>query len=52
MPLTRPPLVKKRLLKLIPAIDNPESIEFSPRHATYNRANSTLTLYYRTKVTS
>jgi hypothetical protein len=51
MPLTRPPLVKRRLLKLVSATDNPKSIEFSPRHATYNRANSTSALYYRTKVT-
>jgi hypothetical protein len=51
MPLTRPPLVKKRLLKLVPATDNPKSMEFGPRHAIHNRANSTLALYYRTKVT-
>jgi hypothetical protein len=52
MPLTRPPLVKRRPPKLVPAIDNPESIKFGPRYATYNKANSTLALYYRTKVTS
>jgi hypothetical protein len=52
MPLTRPPLVKKRLLKLVPATDNPKNMEFGFRYATYNKANSTLALYYRTKVTS
>jgi hypothetical protein len=52
MPLIRPPLVKRRPLKLIPVTDNPKSIEFGPRHATYNKTNSTLALYYRTKVTS
>jgi hypothetical protein len=51
MPLTRPLLVKKRPLKLVLAIDNPKSIKFGPRYATYNRANSTLALYYKTKVT-
>jgi hypothetical protein len=52
MPLIRPSLVKRRPLKLVSVIDNPKSIEFGPKHATYNRANSTLALYYRTKVTS
>jgi hypothetical protein len=52
MPLTRPPLVKRRPLKSVLAIDNPKSMEFGPRYATYNRANSTLALYYRTKITS
>ena len=52
MPLIRPPSVKKRLLKLVPAIDNPKSIEFGPRYTTYNKANNTSALYYRTKVTS
>jgi hypothetical protein len=52
MPLIRPPLVKKRPLKSVPAIDNPKSTEFGPRHTTYNKANSTLALYYRTKVIS
>ena len=52
MSLIRPPLVKRRPLKLVPIIDNPKSTEFGPRYATYNRANSTLALYYRTKVTS
>ena len=52
MLFARPPLVKKRPPKLVPTIDNPKSIEFGPRYTTYNRANSTLALYYRTKVTS
>ena len=52
MPLIRPSLVKKRSLKLVLVIDNPKSTEFSPRYATYNKTNSTLTLYYRTRVTS
>ena len=52
MPLIRPPLVKRRPLKLVLIIDDPKSIEFSPRYTTYNRANSTLALYYRTRVTS
>jgi hypothetical protein len=52
MPLIRPPLVKKRPLKLVLAIDNPKNIEFGPRYTTYNRANNTLALYYKTKVTS
>jgi hypothetical protein len=52
MPLTRPPLVKRRPLKLVSAINNPESMEFGPRYITYNKADSTSALYYRTKVTS
>jgi hypothetical protein len=52
MPLTRPFLVKRRPLKSVLITDNPESMEFGPRHATYNRADSTLALYYRTKVIS
>jgi hypothetical protein len=52
MLLTKPPLVKRKPLKLVLAIDNPKSIEFGPRYITYNRADSTLALYYRTKVTS
>jgi hypothetical protein len=52
MPLTRPLLIKRRPLKLIPATDNPKSIEFSPRYTTHNKADSTLALYYKTKVTS
>ena len=52
MPLIRPPLVKKRPLKLVLIIDNFKSIEFSPKYATYNRANSILALYYKTRVTS
>ena len=36
MPLIRLPLVKKRLLKLVLAIDNPKSTEFSPRYTIYN----------------
>jgi hypothetical protein len=54
MPCIRPPLVKRRPLKLILVINNPQSIKFGLRYATYNkvnRANSTLALYYRTKVT-
>jgi hypothetical protein len=51
MPLIRPPLIKRRPLKSVLTIDDPKSIEFSSRHATYNRVNSTLVLYYRTKVT-
>ena len=43
-------LVKKKPLKLVLIIDNLKSTEFSPRYATYNKANSTLTLYYRTRV--
>jgi hypothetical protein len=52
MPLIRPPLVKKRLLKSVLVTDNPKSIKFGLRHVTYDKANSTLTLYYRTRVTS
>ena len=51
MPLIRSPLVKKRPLKLVSVINNSKNIEFSPRYTTYNRANSILALYYRTKVT-
>ena len=51
MLLIRPPLVKKRPLKLVLVTDNFKSTEFSPRHTTYNKANNTLALYYRTKVT-
>jgi hypothetical protein len=50
MPLIRPPLVKKKLLKLVLATDNPKSIEFGLRYVTYNKTNNTLALYYRTKV--
>jgi hypothetical protein len=52
MPLIRPPLVKKRLLKSVLVTDDPKSMEFGLRHVTYNKADSTLALYYRTKVTS
>ena len=45
------PLVKRRPLKSVLAIDNPKSTEFGPRHAIYNKANSILALYYRTRVT-
>ena len=51
MPFIRPPLIKKRFLKLVLVTDNFKSTESSPRHAIYNKANSTLALYYRTKVT-
>ena len=51
MPLIRPFLVKRRLLKLISVIDDPKSTEFSPRYITYNKANSISALYYRTRVT-
>jgi hypothetical protein len=52
MPLIRPFLVKRRSLKSVLVTDDPKSMEFGPRHATYNKANSTLALYYRTRVTS
>jgi hypothetical protein len=52
MPLIRPLLVKKRLLKLVSATDNPKSMEFGPRYIIYNKVNSTSALYYRIKVTS
>jgi hypothetical protein len=52
MPLTGPPLVRGGPLELVPATDNPKSTEFGPRYTTYNKANSTLALYYRTKVIS
>ena len=51
MPLTKSLLVKKRPLKSVPTINNSKNIEFSPRHATYNKINSTLALYYKTRVT-
>jgi hypothetical protein len=51
MPFIKPPLIKRKPLKLIPATDNPKNMEFGPRHVTYNKADSTLALYYRTKVT-
>ena len=51
MPLIKPPLVKKRFLKLVLVIDNPKSTEFGLRYITYNKANSILALYYRTKIT-
>ena len=51
MLLVRPLLVKRRLLKLVLAIDDPKSTEFGPRYATYNRADSILALYYKTRVT-
>jgi hypothetical protein len=52
MPLIRPLLIKKSLLKLVPITDNSKSIKFGSRYTIYNRANSTLALYDRTKVTS
>ena len=51
MPLIRPSLVKKRPLKLVLITDNFKSTKFGPRYITYNKANNTLALYYRTKVT-
>ena len=51
MPLIKPPLVKRLFLKLVLTIDNSKSTEFGSRHTTYNRADSTLALYYRTRVT-
>ena len=51
MLLIRSLLIKKRPLKLILVIDNPKSIEFSPRYITYNKTNSISALYYRTKIT-
>ena len=51
MPLVRPSLVKRRPLKLVLAIDNFKSMEFGPRHTTYNKADSISALYYRTRVT-
>ena len=47
----RSPSVKRRLLKSVSVIDNPKSIKFGPRDATYNKANSISALYYRTRVT-
>ena len=51
MLLTKPPLVKKRPLKLVLTTDNSKNTEFSPRYTTYNKANGTSALYYKTKVT-
>ena len=51
MLLARPPSVKKKSLKLVLTIDNPKSIEFGLKYTTYNRADSTSVLYYRTRVT-
>ena len=51
MPLIRPFLVKRKPLKLVLVTDNFKSTEFSLRHTIYNRADSTLALYYRIKVT-
>ena len=51
MPLIRSLLVKRRPLKLVLAIDDLKSMEFSLRNAFYDRADSILALYYRTKVT-
>ena len=51
MLLVRPLLVKRRPLKLVSAINDPKSIEFGPRYTTYNRVDSILALYYRTRVT-
>ena len=42
----RSPLVKKRLLKLVLVINNPKSIKFGPKYATYNKADGILALYY------
>ena len=44
--LIKPPLVKKRLLKLVSVINNPKSIKFGPKYATYNKADGILALYY------
>ena len=51
MLLIRSLLVKRRPLKLVSATDDFKSTEFGLRHTTYNKANSILTLYYRTRVT-
>ena len=51
MPLIRPFLVKRKLLKSVSAIDDFKSTEFGPRYTTYNKANSILALYYRIKIT-
>ena len=48
----RPPLIKKRLLKLVSIINNFKSIELSPRYIIYNKADNPLALYYRIKITS
>ena len=44
-------LVKRRPLKLVLATDNFKSMESGPKYTTYNKADSTLALYYRTRVT-
>ena len=44
-------LVKRRPLKLVLVINNFKSMEFGPRYITYNKADSILALYYKTKVT-
>ena len=51
MLLAKPPLVKRRPLKLVLAIDDLKSTESGLRHATYNKANSTSAFYYRIRVT-
>ena len=45
-------LVKKRFLKLVLIINNPKSMEFGFRYTIYNKANSILALYYKTKIIS
>jgi hypothetical protein len=52
MLLIKPFLVKRRLLKLVLVTDNFKNIKFGLRYTIYNKANSTLVLYYRTKITS
>ena len=52
MPLVKPPLIKRQPLKLVLIINNFKSTEFSPRYIIYNKTNSILVLYYRTKITS
>ena len=52
MPLIKPLLIKKRPLKLVLIINNSKNMEFNPRNAAYNRANSILLLYYKIKITS
>ena len=47
----RPPLVKRRFLKLVSATDNSKNTEFGLRYAIYNKTNSISALYYRTRVT-
>ena len=51
MLLIRFPLIKRRPLKSVSVIDNSENTEFSFRYTTYNKADSILALYYKTKVT-